>query len=549
MKKIIKFTKILLVLFAFNTNLYAQFCETELPQQATRSQLGNYIQQALNSNSNDTPMCINIFYHIVRDNNGYTTFDTNHLDMITTNLNEVYSKYYVYINSLGYDFINNTDFYDLTYTLNNNDDIDNYDRLVQINEHSNAIDIYIVNSITNENGRTLSGKANGIPSKAFAITNNVFFNRIPGHELGHCLGLMHTHETRYGDENVARYGDDKNCDVAGDLLCDTPADPGLRNYNGFLVNSNCEYIGNATDPTGAFYQPDTHNMMSYTAPVCLSSFSPSQVAIMRYNIANALSAIQSSSCININISDNVTCENSSVTLNLQGVQSNVTWDTSSNVIVNSSNNNQITIHANNNNENGIGYVTAYFGLGKSIKKEFWVGKPDYILERNHYAPGDEIGSEIIIKPQQVKFDKQGVNSINWQTIAGNGILAVDSDNMGASGDGNSGWWIRGKSQVYNRCGVNENEFILFDHSINCNNQPNNIYLIHINNNQYQVINPCKPTEKQIVTSAEIYDIYGVKISDITHQEDKIELNNSNNGQIIILKANTTNNQTSKTIQH
>ncbi len=545
MKNFIKFTKILFVLLFFNSNLYSQFCGTEPPQVASR-QMSTSIQQALNSYSNDDPMCINVYYHIVRDNSGYTTFDSNDLDMITTNFNEVYSKYYIYINSLGYDFIDNSDFYELTYTKNSTDDFDDYDRLVQTNSHSNAIDVYIVYSITNEED-SMSGRANGQPSKALVIKNNTFFNRIPGHELGHCLGLMHTHDTRYGIENVARYGDDKNCSIAGDLLCDTPADPDLD--FGRLVNSNCEYTGNVTDPTGAQYQPDTHNMMSYTAPVCLSTFSPSQVAIMRYNIANTLSAIQSSSCISIDISDNVTCENSSVTLNLQGVQSNVSWDTSTNVSVDNSNNNQIVISANNNDENGVGYVTAYFGLGKSIKKEFWVGNPDYILTRNQYVPNDEKGSEITVHPKHASFNKQGVDMINWQTIAGTGTLTVDSDEMGASGDGDPGWWIRGESQVYNRCGQNDKEFLLFDHSVNCTTQPNNIYLIRLNNNQFQVVNPCRPTEKQIVSTAEIYDLYGVKISDINHQEDKVDLNGNNNGQILILKANANNKQTSKTIQH
>lgn len=548
MKSLIKFTKVILLILIFSTRGYSQFCDTKQPQVA-KSQLSTDIQQALNSYSTDDPICINIYYHIVRNNNGYTSFDTNNLDMITTNFNEVYSKYYIYINSLGYDFIDDNNYYELTYTLNNTDDVDNYDRLVQTNSHSNAIDIYIVNSITNESGGTLSGRANGQPSKALVIINDVFFNRIPGHELGHCLGLMHTHETRYGAENVARYGNDKNCSIAGDLLCDTPADPRLHNYNGYLVNSNCEYIGNATDSTGAHYQPDTHNMMSYTAPVCLSSFSPSQIAIMRYNIANALSDIQSSMCINIDISNIVTCESSSITLDLQGVQSNVSWDTSTNVSVNSSNNNQIVISANDNNQNGIGYVTAYFGLGKSIKKEFWVGNPDYKLIRNIYVPDEEKGSDIHIHSEQSRFNIQGVDMINWQTIAGTGTLSVGINDMSANGVGNRGWWIRGKSQVNNRCGTNEKEFILFDHSMNCNTHPNNIYLIHLNNNQFQLINPCRPTEKQIVTSAEIYDIYGVKISDITHQEDKVELNNNNSGQIIILKANTDNNLTSKIIQH
>jgi hypothetical protein len=93
------------------------------------------------------------------------------------------------------------------------------------------------------------------------------------HEVGHCLGLYHTHETGLGYEKVDRVGGCTNCESAGDLLCDTPADPGLDIMG--LMN-NCTYVGALMDGCNDPYTPDPMNIMSYAPGNCTSYFTEGQ---------------------------------------------------------------------------------------------------------------------------------------------------------------------------------------------------------------------------------------------------------------------------------
>ncbi len=104
--------------------------------------------------------------------------------------------------------------------------------------------------------------------------------QIAAHELGHVLGLMHTHDTAFGAELV----DGSNCTTAGDLICDTPADPNLGQA-GMIEYGTCNYIGTVTDANGDAYTPMTHNVMSY-APCVNTLFTPGQAQVMQYVLDN-----------------------------------------------------------------------------------------------------------------------------------------------------------------------------------------------------------------------------------------------------------------------
>jgi hypothetical protein len=103
------------------------------------------------------------------------------------------------------------------------------------------------------------------------------------HELGHYFGLLHTHETANGAENVTRNNGDGcwNCQTAGDLLCDTPADPDLsETANDY---PSCAYTGTGTDAcNGDSYVPMIDNIMSYADKYCRDVFTSEQIERMAY---------------------------------------------------------------------------------------------------------------------------------------------------------------------------------------------------------------------------------------------------------------------------
>jgi len=78
--------------------------------------------------------------------------------------------------------------------------------------------------------------------------------------IGHFMGLLSTHETVGGKEQV----NEKNCSESGDFICDTYADPGLFNE----VIDSCRYIGTMRDDTGQYYIPSVANLMSDSPDKC-----------------------------------------------------------------------------------------------------------------------------------------------------------------------------------------------------------------------------------------------------------------------------------------
>ena len=112
---------------------------------------------------------------------------------------------------------------------------------------------------------------------------------IPIHELGHCLGLLHTHPGSHGEENVIRNDDESsdtcevNCEISADLLCDTEASTVLKNkvtFDGY----DCTYIENEVDSCGYAYEPQIDNYMSYTHFECANAFTQEQIDKMFLSI-------------------------------------------------------------------------------------------------------------------------------------------------------------------------------------------------------------------------------------------------------------------------
>lgn len=109
------------------------------------------------------------------------------------------------------------------------------------------------------------------------------------HEMGHCLGLWHTHGGM--DENGSplpqELVDGSNCNTAGDLICDTRAEP-YNNDLGILGKvygtPSCQYFGNEVDPNNDPYDPNTDNFLSYAPDGCRTTFTAGQITRMRETI-------------------------------------------------------------------------------------------------------------------------------------------------------------------------------------------------------------------------------------------------------------------------
>ncbi|MFT3925051.1 MAG: M43 family zinc metalloprotease [Myxococcales bacterium] len=102
------------------------------------------------------------------------------------------------------------------------------------------------------------------------------------HEIGHFLGLCHTHaderplaDVALASAQSAAVACGAMCRVEGDGLCDTPFDPGpeLCSYD-----AACETMCRGGD------QPDATNLMSYYT-ACRSRFTRDQVRLMQHSLA------------------------------------------------------------------------------------------------------------------------------------------------------------------------------------------------------------------------------------------------------------------------
>jgi len=211
---------------------------------------------------------INILTH---DNGRRVMSESQVLEEIEL-VNKYYEEHNIFFEICGLNFIASSDLLQFHRT-------EDKSRISQYNEE-NKINLYIVEDIIKDDGGSSCGFADYpwstsevIVVKKSCITNSSTL----AHELGHFLGLYHTHEARFGKELV----DQSNCQISGDKICDTPADPQLSSNN---INNDCLYIGEGTDVNNDFYDPDPSLLMSYSRKQCRNKLTPEQGAVMALSI-------------------------------------------------------------------------------------------------------------------------------------------------------------------------------------------------------------------------------------------------------------------------
>lgn len=145
--------------------------------------------------------------------------------------------------------------------------------------------IWIVNSIESGGEGTILGYAEFpygggssnygviIRNDAYGSTGTASGDRTLTHEVGHCLGLLHTFQG--GCHSGA-------CDDNGDYCCDTP--PVVSAQWSCLTSQNtCDDIPSG-DPYGFDAKDQFENFMSYSP--CQNMYSEDQKNIVLYNLAN-----------------------------------------------------------------------------------------------------------------------------------------------------------------------------------------------------------------------------------------------------------------------
>ena len=143
----------------------------------------------------------------------------------------------------------------------------------------------------------------------YSLGDSLYYHaRVVIHEVGHVFGLLHTFDTRFGQEYIRRDAL-KNCYTTGDRCCDTPAHPrGLGGDAAWYNSSSCTIdssrMADLADSLGWKYAevpdsirldgtnymivPQSSNFNPSNLPMrhCMSRFTPEQGMIMRCHASN-----------------------------------------------------------------------------------------------------------------------------------------------------------------------------------------------------------------------------------------------------------------------
>ena len=291
MKKIIL---LILILFATVDNIVAQnLCGTPSSSANFSLNKSSLMRRTTNNNS----YCLKVYFHVIRNTNGTGGQTVVSLNQAFLILNQDYNPHNISFKWDNFiDYIDNSSYYTNPSAT-----------IFTVNNHSDGIDIYLF-----DNSASGNGLANGVGSSSEFYVSGSFWNppysslitsHVISHEMGHVLFLWHTH---HGIEigGCPELVNGSNATTCGDFVTDTPADPHIQ----FNVNpTNCAWNGSGTDANGQSYNPDTHNIMAYTIPDCMSYFTPLQGLRMRNAISTLPYLMQTvvSNCLSCDTSSNL----------------------------------------------------------------------------------------------------------------------------------------------------------------------------------------------------------------------------------------------------
>ena len=243
--------------------------------------------------SNDT-LLVPLLFHRIGRNDGSGAVTEAQCDAALAALNQQYAAGNIqFFKCADTRLIADTTFFDYAY--------DEEWALRQAHEVSGVINVFVPNRLAGSSGGQLCGYAYLPPTRRdIAMVRKSCFTSgtTLAHEVGHYLGLYHTHGKSNCGDLTDELADGTNCDTAGDDVCDTPADPNLLgpNCNGYEVNGACEYTGTRPDAAGQPFAPDTRNIMAYSRPACRQYLTAGQFERVRYYLNTSRSYLECVDC-------------------------------------------------------------------------------------------------------------------------------------------------------------------------------------------------------------------------------------------------------------
>ena len=198
---------------------------------------------------------IRVYFYIVADNDGSNVAATP--AQVESEFNQLINDYAgnsLCFANMGFRYI-----YDTNINFNINCDNPASYSALNIWLVPNCITIFYQRRLLANGGGSYGGNAYAIPNTFCSVaTGNINSGRTTSHEVGHCLGLLHTFEPNSGFENI----NGNNCSTTGDRVCDTPSDPWAR--GACFSRSGCAYTGTCADGNSATnFSPPYNNIMSY----------------------------------------------------------------------------------------------------------------------------------------------------------------------------------------------------------------------------------------------------------------------------------------------
>ena len=275
----------LVIMLAFiYSSLQAQWNKDICPDPKIKSGYIQNLQQWRNEpGSQSSVNQVRIYFHICTNDDGslpaateekiLEEFEDMKSDFAPGNICFVYAGLN-YIADAGLNHIN----------VKSNSDAENQFAAHAVAGCLNIFYCYEIKGKNSNNGGTIGGITFETPGTVCLVRKSSIGKHTASHETGHCLGLFHTYDTRFGLEFV----NGAFCDLRGDLMCDTKADPySFFGDDCFLVDTiDNTYFGYCEDPDGnKNYDPPYNNIMSYWkhSP---ESFTTDQFAAMNSVIDN-----------------------------------------------------------------------------------------------------------------------------------------------------------------------------------------------------------------------------------------------------------------------